>query len=118
MRIFRSEDGAELREEDVRELAHHCRNCGRDLDIVQRVEAALAPRRCGAIIVWSDKKWGETTMSCILPPGHHPFGGRYLTICDALECKLPLEDPIHSPGHLIDRAFWNEPNPPATAPKG
>ena len=116
MSVFRSDDGREIDEADLRlvvELAdcpsHSYGGVG---EATTRVLAALAqkPTTCGAYIKVDHMEGPPNIFPCILPPGHHPLKmssdhNGYKTCCAAIET-----DPIHAPGHMPSADSWVVPN--------
>jgi hypothetical protein len=118
VRIFRSDDGAEIREDDLRALAEFARGGPRTCEANSiRVLAALAPKTCGAMlasvtlmhIAKGHDEYVPLDLPCVLPPGHHPFD-RYSThpYCTVKGCNKLADDPIHSPGHQTAPECWRE----------
>ena len=101
-RIFRSEDGAELQEEDVWGVVAEYRNHPTHpaFEAAERLVAALAPRTCGAVLAVRQL----VEFPCVLPPGHHPIHGER-----EVWCGKKAADPIHSPGHMTAPECWREP---------
>jgi hypothetical protein len=134
VRIFRSDDGAELREEDVERVistyVHRSTEWG-DYDerhaAACRIIAALAPKTCGAILPVMMQNVGGRGYSgpqrCVLPPEHHPATDwdpeRHLLRCgdkeqrehtrDCAQCGRDVFDPIHASGHMTAPECWREP---------
>ena len=124
MRIFRSDDGAELREEDVLRVistyVHRSSEWGdpdERHDAACRIHAALAPKTCGATLKIGT--FGTPTMplvfKCVLPPEHHPFiaegsGGSWPSRT-CLTCDNLPANPLHSPGHMTAPKCWHESMP-------
>ncbi len=116
MRIFKSDDGAELREEDVRALTRAYEygfGKGAAFEAADRVLAALAPKTCGALLPCvHDSDNCRHPHPCVLSPGHHRFGQSGKPAgCGhdpACGCGLPVSNPIHSPGHMTAPECWRE----------
>ena len=109
MRIFRSDDGAELREEDVRDILGFCELA---TDASDRIVAALVPKTCGCEMTWNDSGQTFVVGRCVLPPGHHPFvaegsGGSWPSRT-CLTCDNLPANPLHSPGHQTAPECWRE----------
>jgi hypothetical protein len=109
VRIFRSDDGAEIREEDVRDVLGFCEVA---TDASDRIVAALGPKTCGCEMTWNDSGQTFVVGRCVLPPGHHPFRPKSSAAKDETSC---IEDchcwvghPIHSPGHQTAPECWRE----------
>jgi hypothetical protein len=112
VRIFRSDDGAEIREEDVLKIRLRLWD-SKTHEAACRIDAALTPKTCGAVLPCvHDSDNCRHPHPCVLSPGHHPFvaegsGGswpsRTCLICD----NLP-ENPLHSPGHMTAPKCWHE----------
>ena len=109
MRIFRSDDGAEIREEDVLKIRLRLWD-SETHEAACRIDAALGPKTCGSEMTWNDGGQTFVVGRCVLPPGHHPFerDDQMYGICDKFTCRLPFDDPIHSPGHQTAAECWRE----------
>ena len=116
-RIFRSDDGAEISEEDVAAVIIANTATAYWKQAVRRLTDALAPKTCGAVIAWPNNGWPVVSQGpgsppafpCILPAGHHPYGPDLLGVCQTCGSD-PVErnDPIHSPGHMTAPETWSE----------
>jgi len=122
VRIFRSEDGAELREEDLR--CYLTGQSGTDwVAAGDRIAAALAPRACGAVFVGSPNcapyrdDFDVSGRVCVLPPGHHPYRPEVTNYApergnisrECAHCGRLWDDPIHALGHMVAPECWREP---------
>jgi hypothetical protein len=105
VRIFRSDDGAELREEDVRGILGFCELA---TDASDRIVAALVPKTCGCEMTWNDSGQTFVVGRCVLPPGHHPWTPSHYAKDIRACCPRPATDPIHSPGHMTAPECWRE----------
>lgn len=121
MTTFKSGDGREIDEEDVRRAVSYATTVPmvgspRPAFLVL-ILAALAPKpapTCGAmLVVETYDRQGQTHRGpyfpCVLPPGHHPFR-RHPTqygICDL--CSGEFQDDLHAPGHMPSADSWREP---------
>jgi hypothetical protein len=131
VRIFRSDDGAEIREDDLRVLARDEPNISIFVDAQVRVLSALHPvasaspspdpKTCGAKL-WAarlgwtaDQPTHVDGLACVLPAGHHPFvaegsGGSWPSRT-CLTCDNLPANPLHSPGHMTAPKCWHESMP-------
>jgi hypothetical protein len=122
-RIFRAEDGAELREEDVRALADAAKYAITIEETRAAVKArdrmlmALAPKpapTCEATLVvhvWSPNPLEDryVTLPCVLPPGHHPCPA-FLDEHDCCrQCGKGPAHENHAPCHMTASETWREP---------
>jgi hypothetical protein len=122
VRIFRSDDGAEIREDDLRVLARDEPNISIFVDAQVRVLSALHPvasaspspdpKTCGSEMTWNDGGQTFVVGRCVLPAGHHPFvaegsGGSWPSRT-CLTCDNLPANPLHSPGHQTAPECWRE----------
>ena len=127
MTTFRSDDGREIDEADVRALARLVELDRGGVTESRRIIAALypKPKTCGAEI---PPEYGDRFIRCCLPPpdkdgfheGHHAFKaptgnfGNY--VCQRMwptvlvqQCSKPESDSVHWKGHAPDPSVWQEP---------
>ena len=133
MSVFRSDDGREIDEADVRLLLRYVPGAvfygnTEPLEVVKQLSTALAPKpapTCGAVLTINGY---ERALTCALPlpdkdgfhEGHHAFNaptgnfGNY--VCQRMwptvlvqQCSKPESDSVHWKGHAPDPSVWQEP---------
>ena len=108
MTTFRSDDGREIEEADLRAVVNSWYRAG----AYKRVLAALALKpapTCGAVIQGVPVHgW-----PCVLPPpdkdgfheGHHKWEPEIFG-CEHWNCDKPESDPVHWAGHMPSADSW------------
>ena len=120
MTTFKSDDGREIDEADLRYLVEYVdswRTKGAERVLV-RVEAALKPKpapTCGAVIPqgFAFATRPLAPIRCVLPPpdkqGFHEGHHAYLHVVTVRCCAKPESDPVHWKGHSPSPEVWQEP---------
>lgn len=118
MRAFRAEDGTEISEDDIRELAEVWGSPGKPdgysytRQVAQAVRDALKPKTCGARMKNYDER-GVSVLAyigCVLPPGHHRYSAVLAGPCVESGCpdRRAWWEPVHIEHHACDQSLWSE----------
>ena len=109
MSVFRSDDGREIEEADLRAVVNSWYRAG----AYKRVLAALALKpapTCGAVIPRFNMDGDAINpLGCVLPPGHHPVVYDYNIEAPRCTCGRDLLHENHAPGHMPSADSWVAP---------